>query len=208
MTVLIEETAGAPQLAGRATAASSPNPEVNGEAEVPVADGSTHELNAPVSERTYQRMVRYHRHQRAFMEEFLFTPVAKYDELEFWKLFETGPHQPGDNDNVRIEKTANFERAAGIVRRNPDFRPSDRLRKHLRRTIRNRERAQRWYSRLHPMDKRSGRHQVCHVDFVDILKRVYRTLSDGRAYSPARRHRKQVRRWQAMVVKGSMLGER
>jgi hypothetical protein len=69
------------------------------------------------------------------------------------------------------------------VRRNPDFRPSDRLLGHLRRTIRDRERAQRWWSRLHPGDKRSGR-QDRHVGFINILKRAYRILSDGRAYSP------------------------
>jgi hypothetical protein len=205
-----KEPAGAHQQAGHTTAASPPDSEASDseasdseasdseasdseasdskaseEAEDSVADNSTHELNAPLSQRTHQRMIRYHRHQRAFNEELLFTDVAKDDELEFWKLFNTGPHQPGCTENTppRIDQTANFERAAGIVRRNPDFRPSDRLLEHLRRTIRDRERAQRWWSRLHPGDKRSGR-QDRHVGFINILKRAYRILSDGRAYSP------------------------
>ena len=193
--MLTEKTAGAPQPAGQVTAASSSNPEATEEAEGSVANSSKHELNAPVNERTIQRTARYHRYQRAFVEEFLFTNVAKDDELEFWKLFTTGPHQPdgGDDTPVHIGQRSDYERAARIVRRIPDFQPSERLLQHLRRTIRNRDRAQRWWSRLHPKDDRNGR-QARHVGFNDILKRTYRILSDGRAYSPARRHRERVSR--------------
>ncbi|KAM0690902.1 hypothetical protein Q7P36_009672 [Cladosporium allicinum] len=44
-------------------------------------------LFKPIGKRTLRRRARYHRHQRAFMEEFLFTS----DRFELWKLFATGP---------------------------------------------------------------------------------------------------------------------
>jgi hypothetical protein len=198
---------GTTRLAGGAIAAVSPDSEDTDGEEGPISKGSTHEINEPISERTHQYAVRYHKHQSRFMEEFLFTAVAEPDEIEHYNLFATGPHQPdGDDDTpVRIERTENYEIAAEIVRRNPDFRPKGRLLQHLRRTIRNRQKAQRWFERLHPRDKRCGK-VPGHLAFIEILKRVYQTLSGGRAYSPAKRHRHD--RWQALVVVGSMLEQR
>jgi hypothetical protein len=198
---------GATQLAGDTIAAVSPDSEDTDGEEGPISNGSTHEINEPISERAHQYQARYHQHQSRFMEEFLFTAVAEPDEIEHYNLFATGPHQPGGDDDppVRIERTENYEIAAKIVRRNPDFRPKGRLLQHLRRTIRNRQRAQRWYSRLHPGDKRVAR-QHGHLALIEILKRVYQTLSGGRAHSPAKTHRRD--RWQALTVVGSMLEQR
>ena len=191
----------ATRLTGRANAASlslsssssssssssDSDSEAKEETEDSVVDSSIHELNAPLDRRTSRRLTRYHRFQRVFMEEFLFTTVAKCDELEFWKLFATGPHQPGGKDEtpVTIQRADTYVKAAKIVSRNPDFHPDRRLLQHLRRTIRCREKAQRWFDRMHPGDARR-KHQNGHRWFIKLLKRVYQALSGGRAYSPTR----------------------
>jgi hypothetical protein len=178
---------GATQLAGDAIAAFSRDFEAPEETEIPIVDSSMHELNALPNKKTVRRMARYHRYQEAFMEEFLFTTVAKCDEYEFWNLFLTGPHQPDGNDGtlITIKKADTLIEAANIVVRDPEFQPSRRLLQHLQSTIRNRQKAQRWFARLHPRDKRCGR-VPGHLAFIEILKRVYQTLSGGRAYSPMR----------------------
>lgn len=158
------------------------------EADVPAASPPTptHDLDAAVDRRTLDRMYKYHRHQREFQKALLDTPVEEDDELRFLLLFATGPHRSGDRETpVTFKRADDYEQAADIVRRNRAFRPNRRLLQHLRRTIRYREKAQKWFSRLHSRDARHAR-AAGHWAFIDILKRVYQTLNDGRAYSPSR----------------------
>ena len=200
-----EAAAILPQHAGHETDASSSDSEGTNGTVDPVADSLTHELDVPLDERTIQCTARYHRHQRRFQEMLFITSVVDSDKLEFLSLFATGPHKANCKEStpMTIQNAEGFERAAEIISHNPDFQPSGKLLHQLRTTIRNRERAQRWYARLDPRDKRSGR-QNRHLAFIEVLKRVYRTLSGGMVYSPVRSHRERAR-WQALVIVGSML---
>ena len=153
----------------------------------PVAQ-PTHGLDVYPSQNTVGRMIKYHRHQLAFQKALLDTEVADRDYRKFQLLFVTRRDKlTGAHDAiVTIRSSDGFERAADLVRRSPDFQPDRRLLRHLRITIRYREKAQRRFSRLHPEDRRTRR-IAGHLAFIDILKKVYQTLNNGRAYSP-RRH--------------------
>jgi len=158
------------------------------EPESPPADRPTHALNARVSQRTIRRIEKYHRLQKVFLTALRDTPVATEDAPEFQRLFQTRRHQiTGDADEVATLKGwGDYEKAADIVRRSPTFQPNPRLLHPLRRTIRYRQKAQKWFSRLNDRDHRRKRTKA-HWRFIEILLRVYETLNGGRAYSP-RRH--------------------
>jgi hypothetical protein len=198
---------GAAQVADETYAESSSKNGEEVETEDPVANPPTHALNAKPDARTVKRMARYHRYQQVFMKALLMTPVAERDQLEFPSIFATGPHKAGSNGDTPItaEKVGGFARAAEIVGRSPGFHPSRSLLQPLRQTIRYREKAQRWFERLHPRDARRKQTRG-HQRFNEQLKGVYQTLSGGRAYSPTRERERS--RWQALEVVGSMFGER
>lgn len=100
------------------------------------------------------------------------------------------------------QKAESFGIVAGVVFRNPELQRSRRSLQHLRRTIRYREKAQRWFEHLYPKDARHRRAEG-HREFNEHLRGVYQTLSGGRTYS-LMRHR-ECAKGPGVGAEGSML---
>jgi hypothetical protein len=174
---------GAAQVASDTHAESSSEDEEEEDTENFATSLQLHALGAAIDDETRRVTVKYHHYQQVFVESLFTAPIAECDEVEFWDLFATGPQKANGNGDVSVtlQTSESFKKAARMVVREPDFEPSHRLLRPLRKTIRYRLKAQKWFERLQPGDPRCEKREG-HRKFNELLKGVYQTLSGGSAY--------------------------